>query len=265
MSIGLAPAVPLKDVEWRLDSEPKDGDRGMRARFVPHINARTAAALMDEWVGPCGWSQSDAVVTIAGKEAVQCTVSVFDGEQWVSKQDVGVASNTEPQKGAVSDAFKRVVTVKWGAGRNVYELPTLWAPCKAVNGRDGKVRGYATDATLPDILRQLKAKGFDADGCRLEDGASDENAADGSAPPASVAAGTVDSSQTVPATSKLRRENIKARCVALQGDNVSVAEKRAEWQLPTVDKSDDKQLGLWEELLSDLEKSLTAPFEKATA
>lgn len=67
-------------------------------------------------------------------------------------------------------------------------------------------------------------------------------------------------SQAGPATSKLRRENIKARCVALQADNVSVADKRAEWQLPTVDNSDDHQLGLWEEMLTELEAGLAAPF-----
>jgi hypothetical protein len=59
-----------------------------------------------------------------------------------------------------------------------------------------------------------------------------------------------------PVTSKLRRENIKARCIALQGDHVSVADKRAEWQLPTVDKSDEKQLVMWEQMLTDLESAL---------
>jgi len=156
-----APDVPLADVEWRVDSEPKDN----RARFVPHVNARIAARLLDEWVGPGAWSDEYRTVTIAGKEAILCTVSVLDGERWVSKQDVGVvpASGREAQKGAISDAFKRVVCVKWGAGRNVYELPSLWAPCKVVTREGKKPTAYPNERSQPALLAELKRLGFDGD------------------------------------------------------------------------------------------------------
>jgi hypothetical protein len=159
-----APSVPLADVKWRVDSEPKNG----RARFVPHMDSRIAAALMDEWVGPGNWSDEYRTVTIAGKEALLCTVSVWDGEKWVAKQDVGTPPHTEPQKGGISDAFKRCVAVKWGAGRNVYELPTLWAPCKVVQPEGKRASAYANDETLPDLVRQLKRLGYDAAGVKLE-------------------------------------------------------------------------------------------------
>lgn len=78
--------------------------------------------------------------------------------------------------------------------------------------------------------------------------------------PRAEPAGTVGA-PTVPATAPNRRAQIKARCVALQADRVSVADARAEWQLPKVDECDDRQLGLWEELLAELEGRLEAPFE----
>lgn len=185
-----APNVALKDVKWRIDSEPKQG----RARYVPFIDARIAARLMDEWVTPGAWSSEFRTVTITGKEAMLCTVSVWDGDKWVSKQDVGVASSNEPQKGAVSDALKRCVSVQWGAGRNVYDLPTLFAPCKVIERAGKSALAYPNDQTLPELLRQLKARGFDADGTSLEDEHESAGAGAGST--------RVDTQPPVPARSK---------------------------------------------------------------
>jgi hypothetical protein len=55
----------------------------------------------------------------------------------------------------VSDAFKRAVT-KWGPGRNIYDLPRLWATCKV--GRNGTP--YKTKETDADIARQLSKLGI---------------------------------------------------------------------------------------------------------
>lgn len=160
--------VPLDQVEWRVDSEPYDRNGRTVCRWVPYLNAPIVARLLDEWVGPDGWSDRYEPGQLAGKEVLWCHLDVGG----VVKSDVGVASNTEAQKGMVSDAFKRAACLKWGVGRNVYDLPTLFAPCNAREGKGGKRVAYANDQTLPDLLRQLKARGFNVDGGRVQDEAA---------------------------------------------------------------------------------------------
>lgn len=162
------PSVPLDQVEWRADSEPYDRNGGTVCRWVPYLNAPIVARLLDEWVGPDGWSDSYASGTLAGKEVLWCHLDIGG----VVKSDVGVASNTEAQKGIVSDAFKRAACLKWGVGRNVYDLPTLFAKC-GTREKNGKRYATETPDTLPDLLRQLKAKGFDAESGKVRDAEDD--------------------------------------------------------------------------------------------
>ena len=56
-----------------------------------------------------------------------CTVSIWDAEkqQWISKQDVGVESYTEKEKGQSSDSFKRAC-FNIGIGRELYTAPFIW-------------------------------------------------------------------------------------------------------------------------------------------
>lgn len=56
-----------------------------------------------------------------------CTVSVYyeDIKEWVSRQDVGVESQAEKEKGQASDAFKRAC-FNWGIGRELYTAPFTW-------------------------------------------------------------------------------------------------------------------------------------------
>lgn len=66
-------------------------------------------------------------------------------------------------------------------------------------------------------------------------------------------------------TSKARRDRLKSRCMALQSDNVSVADAREALGLPLVDSCDDDQLTRFEAMVDDLEAALTKPFETASA
>ncbi len=186
-----APLAPLDQVEWRVDSEPYDRNGKTTCRFVPYIDAALIAKLLDEWVGPENWSDKYEVATVAGKEAMWCTLGVRCGEAgWVTHTDIGEPSNMAAQKGAVSDAFKRAACLKWGVGRNVYDLPTLYARCRTVTG-GGKTRAAADGkATLDDLLRQLKVLGFDVDGGKVADSPPEGvDAATGeiAAPPATAA------------------------------------------------------------------------------
>lgn len=159
--LGSAPAAPLKEVEWRVDGKPvEEQGKDPRCRFVPYLDAVIIATLLDQWVGPENWVDTYETMTVAGKEAMWCRLSIRVGDEWVTKTDIGVPSSFEPQKGAVSDAFKRAACLKWGVGRNVYDLPTLWAPCRTFTTPKG-VQGVANKNTLPALLAQLKDRGFD--------------------------------------------------------------------------------------------------------
>ena len=59
---------------------------------------------------------------------------------WVWKQDVGVESFTEKEKGQASDSFKRAC-FNWGIGRELYSAPFIWISadkCRLFN-KNGKI------------------------------------------------------------------------------------------------------------------------------
>ena len=61
-------------------------------------------------------------------------------KQWVTKEDVGVESNTEATKGEASDAFKRSGT-NWGIGRELYTAPFVFVQLtgdEVYEGNNGK-------------------------------------------------------------------------------------------------------------------------------
>lgn len=170
-----APDAPIDKIEWRVDGKPSSSNK---SRFVPYLDAPTVAELLDDWVGAGNWK--DDYENGPGK-GLYCRGSIRVGDEWVTKTDIGVPSNFEPEKGSVSDAFKRVFCLKWGVGRNVYDLPTLWAPCDVRQNGKGENVAYPNDKTLPDLHRQLKALGIDANGGRVA--AAPEHEIDGGGAP----------------------------------------------------------------------------------
>ena len=112
-------------------------------------DARVDMRLLDEVVGAQNWKREHEVIN----GNLFCTVSIWDDEKqnWVSKQDVGVESNTEKEKGQASDAFKRAC-VNWGIGRELYTSPFVWIRLgndewrQGTNGRKApKTRFYVSD------------------------------------------------------------------------------------------------------------------------
>lgn len=158
----VAPPAPLELIEWRVDSGPTDPKvKFSRCRYVPYVNARIVQKLLDEWVGPLGWSDTYEPATLGGQAGLWCHLTIHG----VTKTDFGVPSNMESGKGLVSDAFKRAACLKWGVAGNVYDLPTLWGPCKVSTDKNGKaVAWFDPEKTPADLLRQLKGLGFDASG-----------------------------------------------------------------------------------------------------
>ena len=85
--------------------------------MVAYIDARAAMNRLDRVVGVDGWSDAYEVLE-AG--TVKCRLTVLG----ISKEDTGIG---EDLKAAFSDALKRAA-VKFGVGRYLYDLPTVWAP-----------------------------------------------------------------------------------------------------------------------------------------
>ena len=93
-----------------------------KAILLLYKNARVDMDLLDEQFGCLGWQREHTFKE--GKN--YCKVSVYDAtkQMWVSKEDVGVESNTEETKGEASDSFKRAC-VNLGIGRELYSAPSI--------------------------------------------------------------------------------------------------------------------------------------------
>lgn len=91
--------------------------------LLMYKDARVDMRLLDEFVGPMNWKREHELIN----GNLFCTVSIRDKStgEWVSKQDVGVESYTEKEKGQASDAFKRAC-FNWGIGRELYTCPFVW-------------------------------------------------------------------------------------------------------------------------------------------
>ena len=111
------------------------------ATLLIYKDARVDMNILDEM--GVKWKREHDIIN--GK--LFCTVSIWDDEikEWVSRQDVGVESNTEAAKGEASDSFKRAC-FNWGIGRELYSAPFIWVPADKYssfeNPKTGKLRTY---------------------------------------------------------------------------------------------------------------------------
>ena len=105
-------------------------------------NARADMNILNECFGFMNWQRKHTVIN----NNLFCSVQIWDDEKkmWIEKQDVGVPSNAEAQKGEASDAFKRACT-NIGIGRELYTAPFIWLNAKSgevfANGKNFKL-GY---------------------------------------------------------------------------------------------------------------------------
>ena len=129
------------DIRWRVSNTWDKGDTKM-GMLVGYIDSRTAMEALD--VLDPNWSTKMEPVSLGGEQGIRCTLIV----NGVAREDVGVASNTEPLKGAFSDALKRAA-VHFGVGRELYELPKIAVEC-IVDKRTGKAKGPKALPTFSD-------------------------------------------------------------------------------------------------------------------
>lgn len=86
-------------------------------------DARVDMKILDETFGPMNWQRHHDVIN----NNLFCTVSIYDEDkkQWISKQDVGIPSYTQAEKGEASDSFKRAC-INVGIGRELYSAPGIF-------------------------------------------------------------------------------------------------------------------------------------------
>lgn len=116
------PLLEAGDVECRIQSAGRNKN-GVGAVLLLYKNARVDMRVLDQVFGPMNWQRTHEVIN----GNLFCSIDIWDGikETWIRKQDVGVESNTEKEKGQASDAFKRAC-FNIGIGRELYTSPFIY-------------------------------------------------------------------------------------------------------------------------------------------
>ena len=135
----LAEPFDPAEVKWKAQTV-----KGNRAMAVAYIDARLVEDRLDEVLGVGGWRDEYEVLA---EGSVVCRLSLRLEDGWLTKWDVGSPSEQpdagDRLKSAFSDALKRAA-VKFGVGRYLYRLPTVWADY------DPQKRQIAQTPRLPD-------------------------------------------------------------------------------------------------------------------
>lgn len=132
------------DIECRVQSVKRTG-----LVLLLYKNARVDMNILDETVGAENWQRDhyeckgNLFCRVGINVNAGFTTHVDDNDNvyvtplWVWKSDCGTESNTEPQKGEASDAFKRAC-FNWGIGRELYTAPFMWIGDSKCNIENGK-------------------------------------------------------------------------------------------------------------------------------
>jgi hypothetical protein len=113
--------------------------------MLAYIDARDVMKRLDDVVGWDGWR--DEYREVQGRIICRLWLHISrDGlSEWTFREDGAGDTDTEGQKGGISDAFKRAA-VKWGIGRYLYDLPSPWVQ---INEYKQPVAGWQSGVSLP--------------------------------------------------------------------------------------------------------------------
>lgn len=144
----------IEDLEFRV-GRGKDTDHGPRAMVLTYVTARAIHDRLDAVLGPANWKIKQRYVESKIESGFIGTLWLrIDGE-WLDKDDGSSMSDIEPFKGGLSGALKRAA-VPWGIGRYLYDLPSVWIPCKMK-----EYRGKKTFIIDPVQAAKAVFKGYD--------------------------------------------------------------------------------------------------------
>lgn len=123
------------EIECRVQSVKEKG-----LVLLLYKDARVDMNILDEAVGSSNWQNK----FYENKGILFCSLGIntnFDKpdlpDRWVWKDDAGVESNSDAEKGNASDARKRA-GFAWGIGRELYTAPFTWIPAEKCNINSGK-------------------------------------------------------------------------------------------------------------------------------
>ncbi len=123
------------EIECRVQSVKENG-----LVLLLYKDARVDMNILDETVGASNWQNK----FYEHKGILFCSLGINTNyakpelsDRWVWKDDAGVESNTEAEKGNASDARKRA-GFAWGIGRELYTAPFIWIPADKCNIEKGK-------------------------------------------------------------------------------------------------------------------------------
>lgn len=108
------------EINVRIQSCNVYNDNKCSAIYLLYKDARCDMNILDETVGVENWQRNHQVID----GQLYCNVGIKFGDEWIWKQDVGVESNTEAEKGRSSDSFKRAC-FNFGIGRELYTSPLI--------------------------------------------------------------------------------------------------------------------------------------------
>lgn len=118
-----APFNP-EDIEWRAGVTNAEKTKALA---LAYITSRAVMDRLDEVIGPENWRDEYNHGPDGG---VICGLSLRINNEWITKWDGAENTDFEAIKGGLSDAFKRA-GYKWGIGRYLYKLESVWVPCEA--------------------------------------------------------------------------------------------------------------------------------------
>ncbi len=125
-SLADALAAPFDVTEIAVRAGATTRDK-QAAQVLVYLDATAVATRLDRIVGPGGWQDRLIVPTQPNRIAYVCELTILG----VTKSDVGEgAKESEPDKSAASDAFKRAAR-KFGVGRYLVWMPYLNWPYDA--------------------------------------------------------------------------------------------------------------------------------------
>ncbi|MFP7442579.1 MULTISPECIES: Rad52/Rad22 family DNA repair protein [Bacillus] len=154
----LAEPFEPKEIEWRVQSASR-GQNGTQLLVVPYIDSRSVMNRLDD-VCKTHWQSHFDKIEVGGKEAFQCRLSIYIGNEWITRTDAAEVSDIEGVKGGHSNALKRAA-VQFKIGRYLYGLPKFWVPLQdsgehrvfgkfKISGKQEQLKGYFNPPTLPN-------------------------------------------------------------------------------------------------------------------
>lgn len=123
------------EIECRVQSVKQNG-----LVLLLYKDARCDMNILDETVGAENWQNR----FYEHKGILFCSLGINTNykhpelpDRWVWKDDAGVESYSDAEKGNASDARKRS-GFAWGIGRELYTVPFIWIPADKCNIDDKK-------------------------------------------------------------------------------------------------------------------------------